>query len=96
MLAAHFHENYIGKLRWEGSVAHRVEGEVDPAFAAPYVRRRRATPRRPGGALAPGADQGAGAAGHRPRPVRYDDVVKPEMRTGTGELLEPRVYRVGR
>jgi SAM-dependent methyltransferase len=30
----------------------------------------------------------------RHEPIRYDDVVKPELRTGTDELLQPRVYRV--
>lgn len=93
-LEAHIHENLV-KLRWEGSVPHRVEGTLDPAF----VRRTFAADAPHHGAqsvVARALTKVLVPRGHRPHPVRYDDVVKPEMRTGTGELLEPRVYRVGR
>ena len=29
-------------------------------------------------------------------PIRYDDVVRPELRTGTGEALTARIYRSDR
>ena len=93
-LEAHIHENLV-ELWWEGAVPHRVEGTLDRSLRASYVDRGRAAPRRAVGRRA-GADQGAGAARAPAAPVRYDDVVKPELRIGTGELLEPRVYRVGR
>ena len=93
-LEAHIHENLV-ELRWEGSVPHRVEGTLDPDFVrrtltadAPHHGAQSVVARALTKVLVP--------RGHRPRTVRYDDVVKPELRTGTGELLEPRVYRVGR
>jgi hypothetical protein len=31
----------------------------------------------------------------RRKPVLFDDIVKPELRTGTGERLQRRIYRAG-
>lgn len=81
-------------LRWRDRVDVRVEGRLDPTFAA----------------AASLADVhhslGGGAAGRllttvltapgrrRRRAIRLDDIVKPELRTGGAEVLGRRVYRL--
>ena len=72
-------------------------GLADPAFLA---RAQAADGHHRGGpALAARALTAAltlphrRARRHRPA-IRYDDVVKPELRRGDGSILERRVYRV--
>jgi SAM-dependent methyltransferase len=89
---SHFHHNFIG-VRWEGRVPHRVEGTLDPAFVA---RQLHATHEHAGGETlaARVLTRAMTGRGHRPRPVLFDDVVKPELRRGDGSLLENRVYEL--
>ena len=92
MLQSRFEHNIIA-LRWTGAVSVRVEGSLDPAF----LRRTFAAQAPHRGGVTWGArvlTRAMTGRGHRPRPLRYDDVVRPELRTGTGELLEPRIYDV--
>jgi SAM-dependent methyltransferase len=95
LLDADFDRRIIG-LAWEGRIDLRVEGEVEPALAD--------------AALASGAHHRAAQSvaaraltaamtlprrGQRRRePVRFDAIVKPELRTGRADPLERRVYRV--
>ena len=94
MLESRLPDNLIC-LRWEGAVAARVEGELDPEFVRRTVAQD--APHHTGTTLAARAlGKLMTGRGHTPPPLRYDDLVKPELRTGTGELLEPRIYRTGR
>jgi SAM-dependent methyltransferase len=91
-------EYRIIALHWEGTVDVRVEGTVDPQFMAEALA---AEARRHGGETTAGRLLTAVMTlPHRGRlhrgPILYDDIVKPELRTGTGEVLERRVYRVER
>jgi SAM-dependent methyltransferase len=90
-------EHRVICLSWQGSVDHRVEGAVDDALLeralgdAGHHQRGRALSSR---ALT--AVMSAPVRGRRRRaPVRFDDVVAEEHRTGTGELLAARIYKVG-
>ena len=90
MLESRFEHNIVS-LRWEGTVSHRVEGEPDPEF----VRRTVAAdaPHHAGASIAARVlTRLMVGSGHRSRPLMYDDLVKPELRTGHRELLEPRIY----
>lgn len=89
-------EYRIISLPWEGHVDVRVEGTLDPLFAATAltVDAHHPVPR----SLAARALTALLALPHRGkrrrRPVRFDDIVKPELRTGRGDVLERRIYRV--
>jgi SAM-dependent methyltransferase len=83
-------------LPWSGRLDIEVEGAPSPQLVAAAHR---------GGAHHRVAESVAARAltramtlprrGQRRRdPIRFDDVVRPELRTGAGELLEPRTYRV--
>jgi len=92
LLQSRFEHNIV-QLWWTGEVAFRVEGDLDPEFArrtltsdAPHHGTGVTTASRVLTRLMTGR-------GHHPRPLAYDDIVKPELRTGTRQLLEPRIYR---
>jgi SAM-dependent methyltransferase len=86
----------IVSLRWAGDVELVVEGTAAPDLVAE--------------AQASGAHHRTGQTAaarllttlmtvprrkqRRRQAVRYDDVVRPELRTGTGDVLERRIYRV--
>ena len=90
-------DHRIIALPWTGAVKYRVEGEPPPALVDAAMRT--------------GGHQRVGQSivarvltavltvpeRHRRRraPIRFDDVVAPAHRTGTGEQLHPTVYRVG-
>jgi SAM-dependent methyltransferase len=84
----------VVSLRWEGSVDVRVEGSLDPLFEA--TARSAEAHHRPGQTLGGRLLTATMALPHwrhrRRQPVRFDDVVKPELRTGTGERLQKRIY----
>jgi SAM-dependent methyltransferase len=88
-------EYRIVSLTWEGSVDVRVEGTPDPAFvekalaADPHHRTGHSMAGRMLTALMTLPHRGD----RRRAPVLYDEIVKPELRTGTGERLEPKIYR---
>jgi SAM-dependent methyltransferase len=92
LLDSEFDERVIG-VRWTGRLDVRVEGPVDPAFLA--LARAADAHHRGGSALAARALTMALTMRRRHRPpIRYDDVVKPELRRHDGSVLERRVYRV--
>jgi SAM-dependent methyltransferase len=86
----------IVSLRWVDDLDVRVEGELDPLFEATALSA--AADHRAGETLAGRVLTAALALPHlgsrRREPVRFDDIVKPELRTGTGERLQKRIYRV--
>jgi SAM-dependent methyltransferase len=88
----HFHHNFIG-LRWEGHVPFRVEGSLDPEFVSRQVR---ASHEHVGGETlaARVLTRAMTGRGHRPRPIAFDDVVRPDLRRGDGSLLENRIYAI--
>ena len=85
VVSLHWTENVDVSDRGHARPAVRGDGTV--GRAAPPAR---AEPRRADAHLDDGPPPPAhvGAA----RPVLFDDVVKPELRTGTGERLQKRIY----
>jgi SAM-dependent methyltransferase len=84
----------IVSLRWNDSVDVRVEGTLDPLFVA--TARSAAAHHRQGqtfgGRLLTAAMALPNRRHRRTAPVLFDDVVKPELRTGTRERLQKRLY----
>jgi SAM-dependent methyltransferase len=84
----------VVSLRWNESVDVRVEGSVDPLFAA--TARSAETRHHPGQTFGSRLLTATMALPHRHHrrsaPVLFDDIVKPELRTGTGERLQKRLY----
>lgn len=87
------HHHNIVALRWEGTQPARVEGVHDPAFVEATIHAE--AHHHGTEAVVARALTAALTVGKRRRrgPVRFDDVVKPELRRGDGALLEPRLYR---
>ncbi|MDP3894608.1 class I SAM-dependent methyltransferase [Nocardioides sp.] len=84
-------------LPWEGSIAHRVHGQVDPELLRAALTGE--SPHRGGESLLARAIT-LGLTGRRQRSLRrrsvkYDDIVKPTLRRGDDRVLERRVYRFG-
>lgn len=86
--------------RWTGSVDIRVEGTPDPHLVASALAPD--APTHHGGGRVEELATGVLTAAltlprrhhRRTTPVRYDAVVRPDLRRGTDETLESRVYRV--
>jgi len=87
----------IIELPWSGSVACRVVGSPAPALVA--AAQAGSAHHRTGETLAARVLTAVLTVPLRRRthrgPIFYDDVVRPELRTGRGEALSARVYRVG-
>ncbi|CAN5688661.1 hypothetical protein BH24ACT5_BH24ACT5_04610 [soil metagenome] len=85
---------------WRGIVDVRVDGTPDPELLA--SARARDAPSHDGGSrgeelLARTLTAALTFPRRRDRrrdPVRFDDIVRPDLRRGTDETLEPRIYRV--
>jgi SAM-dependent methyltransferase len=87
----------VVSLRWDGHVDVRVEGELDPAFvrsaaAAPADHHRTET--LVSGALTFLLTLPRRSRRPRRRPIGFDQVVRPELRRGDGEVLTSTVYRL--
>jgi SAM-dependent methyltransferase len=83
-------------LRWEENIDVRVEGTLDSLFVATATSAdvRHRTGQTVGGRILT-AVMALPHRQHRRRdPVLFDAVVKPELRTGTGESLQKRLYCV--
>ena len=89
-------EHRVISLSWQSSIDHRVEGTVD----SDLLRRALGDTGHHQRGLALGsraltAVMTAPLRGKRRRsPVRFDEVVAEQHRTGAGDLLEPRIYRL--
>ena len=90
LLASRFHHNYIG-IRWEGSVAFRVEGEVSEDLLA-HALSVEAHHDEAGALAARVLTRAMVGRGHRPREVRLHDVLRHDLRAGPDEVLEARAY----
>jgi SAM-dependent methyltransferase len=89
-------DHRIVSLRWTGAVKYRVEGEVPSGLVDAAMRT--GGHQRVGQSIAARGLTGVLTVPQRHRrrrrPVRFDDVVAPELRRGTGEELRPTVYRL--
>lgn len=90
-------EDRVIMLHWQDRIAYRVEGEVPAelmtaALAEPgHTKDFRAT------AILHATDAitWRRRRAMRRRPLRFDDLVKPEFRRGDGALLSRQIYRLG-
>jgi SAM-dependent methyltransferase len=95
LLDADFDRRVIS-LPWSGRLDIEVEGTPPPELvaSAAAVGAHHRVAESVAARLLTGALVLPLRGRRRRDPIRYDDVVEPGLRTGTGELLEPRVYRV--
>ena len=88
-------DHRVVELRWTGTVPFDVRGTLDPAFVARALAAD--AHHRSGQAVVSRTLTSATRLALRNRrrrsPVRFDDVVRPELRRGTPEVLTARVYR---
>jgi SAM-dependent methyltransferase len=81
-------------LRWEENIDVRVEGTLDPLFVA--TAHSAEVHHHAGQTFGSRMLTALMALPHRRHlrraPVLFDDVVKPELRTGAGERLQKRLY----
>jgi SAM-dependent methyltransferase len=93
LIDRHFDDCVIG-VPWTGSVRYRVEGAVDPLLvhevAASDVGHREAATAAT--RVLTAAFTAPLRSKRRRAPVMFDDIVKPELRTGTPHVLEQRRY----
>jgi hypothetical protein len=87
------HENVIC-VHWSGSQPVRVEGELDPEFVAMTVTAE--AHHRGGEAMVARALTAVLTWGRKSarKQIRFDEIVKPELRRGDGSVLEPKLYRL--
>ena len=87
-------EQRIVSVRWIGSVRYRVDGTPPDDLIAEAMAT--GGHQRVGQTIATGVLTATMVLPRRRQrrrtPVRYDDVVSPELRRGTDEVLEARVY----
>ena len=88
-------DHRIIELRWIATVAYRVEGAPTPALIADAAR---ADAHHRGGETTAGRVLTAALTlpvrRHKHRgPIRFDDIVRPELRTGSDAILTARIYR---
>lgn len=89
-------EYRVISLAWEGDVDLRVEGSPDPLFVATAMSAdaHHRVSEGPARRLLTGVLTLPRRGDRRRKPVRFDDIVKPELRTGSDEVLKRRVYQV--
>jgi SAM-dependent methyltransferase len=90
-------DDRIIELPWKGSVAYRLEGSPPEALIAAAARTD--AHHRGGETVAGRVLTAAFTLPLRRRKhrgvIRYDEVVRPDLRTGDGEILSAKVYRAG-
>jgi SAM-dependent methyltransferase len=89
-------DSRVVSLTWSGTVDVRVEGRLDPAFVA--EARAAEAHHQVGESLVTRALTAVMTIPRRRqrrrRPIDFDEVVRPELRRGTGEVLRREVYRL--
>jgi SAM-dependent methyltransferase len=95
LLDADFDRRVIG-LRWTGTIDVAVEGRVDPVVvrAALASGAHHRVAQTVASRVVTAAMTAPRRGQRRRQPVRFDDIVKPELRTGRDDVLERRVYRL--
>jgi SAM-dependent methyltransferase len=95
LLDAEF-DHRITSLHWEGHVDVVVEGRPDPALvaAAEAADSHHQVAQSIAGRALTAVLASAQRAKRRRAPIRLDDILRPDLRTGTGEVLTRRVYRL--
>jgi SAM-dependent methyltransferase len=90
-------EHRVVQLHWTGSVPLRVEGRLDPAFAerAMHEEGHRQTWTTVVVAALTWVLTWSARRRHGRPSLRYDDLVKPELRRGDDRRLQRRIYRPG-
>lgn len=87
-------EHRVIMLRWSARIPHRVEGSVPEALVEHAMAQPGHTKDLQAAAIGVITDALTARTRRRlrRRTLRYDDLVRPEYRTGDGALLERRVY----
>jgi SAM-dependent methyltransferase len=87
-------EHRVVMLHWTGTVPHRVEGAVPPSLVEHAMAQPGHTKDLSAGLIQLATDLLTVRQRRRirRRPLRYDDLVRPEYRRGDGALLERRIY----
>jgi SAM-dependent methyltransferase len=88
-------EDRVVMLHWSGRVAYRVDGTVPEPFMREALSQPGHTKDLRARAIltATEAFTWRRRAAMRSRSIRYDDIVKPELRRGDDAVLEQRIYR---
>ena len=89
-------EDRVVMLHWRERIAYRVDGSVPRTFMREALAQPGHTKDVRARAILAATDllTWRRRAPMRSRRIRYDDVVRPELRRGDGSVLERRVYRV--
>lgn len=89
-------EDRVIMLQWRDRLSYRVDGPVPEAFLKQAMDQPGHTKDLRAGAIAAATDvlTWRRRAPMRARSIRFDDIVRPELRQGDGAVLEPRIYRV--
>jgi SAM-dependent methyltransferase len=91
-------DDRVFELAWQGDITCRVVGTPSPELIA--AAQSADAHHRGGETVAGRVLTTAFTLPLRGRkhegPIRYDAIVRPEFRTGTDEMLTPRIYRCGR
>lgn len=89
-------EDRVVMLHWQDRITYRVDGDVPPDFMEAALGQPGHTKDFRARVILAATDvlTWRRRSPLRARTIRYDDIVKPELRRGDGALLERRVYRV--
>jgi hypothetical protein len=86
----------VASLAWRGRVDVKIEGELDPEFVATALAAD--SHHQVGQSIVTRVLTMAMTARHRSqrrvRPIEFDQVVRRELRRGTGEVLRRSIYRL--
>jgi SAM-dependent methyltransferase len=88
-------EDRVVMLHWTGKVSYRVDGTVPEHFMREALTQPGHTKDLRARAIltATEALTWRRRSAMRTRSIRYDDIVRPDLRRGDGALLERRIYR---
>lgn len=87
-------EDRVVMLHWSGRVAYRVDGAVPESFMREALTQPGHTKDLRARAILAATDAATWRrrSAMRTRRIRFDDIVRPELRRGDGAALERRIY----
>ncbi len=90
-------EDRVVMLHWSDRIAYRIEGEVPSDFMRVALEQPGHTKDVRASVIAAATDVVTWRRQRaiRRRRIRYDDIVRPELRRGDGSYLERRIYSPG-